>query len=128
MLPRRSRVDWVRAGSPAGIGTLPLSGGPRKPTILGMGHAQRQDDACSAEIIYLVIPRNVKPRKRPSRIAIWAQEARCAIAALSGALSLCVLAMVAIYGLYTVKSMAGIDLFADKHLEDFVPIPGYHRW
>lgn len=95
---------------------------------MGMGHAQRQDDVCSAEIIYLVIPRNVKTRKRSSRIAIWAQEARCAITALSGALSLCVLAIVALYALYTVKSMAGIDLFADKHLEDFVPIPGYHRW
>ncbi len=131
MLLRRKVIgvgsSVIGAGSTAGIGWVPLSASQMPPTLVGMGYAQRKDEVCTAEIIYLVIPQTA-PTKHRSRAGAFIEEARRSLSALSGALSLCALAIVALYGLYYVKSMAGVDLIADKHLEDFVPIPGYHRW
>lgn len=127
---RRVRVGSALfgTGSATGIGRVPFSTSAQPPRISVVGHPLIQDEPCTAEIIYLVIPKDAKPRQRRTRIQEFSDEFGRTLSAFSGALSLCLVAVVALYGLYTLKSMAGIDLFADKHLEDFVPIPGYHRW
>jgi hypothetical protein len=90
----------------------------------------------SAEIFYLVIP-VARPVNQWDRMhyALWcfarggvARKVVNHLRATVGAFGFLGLCLVGLYGLYYLKSILGIDLFGDKHLEDFVPIPGYGRW
>lgn len=39
-----------------------------------------------------------------------------------------IIAPLSLYGMYILKSAAGIDLFPKEHLESFVPVKGWMRW
>ena len=92
-----------------------------------------------AEVIYLIVPPKSDIQETIGWERLYLHGAgwfRCKVAsqfeeilqAGIGAIGIVLILFVAFYGLYTLKSMMGIDLFPDKHLEDFVPIAGYQRW
>ena len=99
------------------------------------------DTALETEVIYLLVPpKEERPRPRPSmgqrvhyrlwllgQSEIWSLISSW-IGAAGGAVVFACLCCVALYGVYYLKSMAGVDLVASKHLEDYVPVPGYGRW
>ena len=108
--------------------------------MVTMGALSKKDTVDTVEVIYLLIPPAPEPMSvaavRKHNVRAARREAWSAFGlgvngstlAICRALGFLVLFCLAMYALYYLKSMLGIDLFADKHLEDFVPVPGYHRW
>lgn len=90
----------------------------------------------TAELIYLVIPPEPKSTYW-DRIyySVWQirhsdfiSDANRILYSLFCGILWIMGGFIALYALYYLKSILGIDLFPDKHLEDFVPVPGYGRW
>lgn len=133
-------TDRSFARTSAGSGFAPSSGAAILPNLKNVAAERAPQPQESAEIIYLLIPHTAQPVRTPSlfdRVAygMWAMKESetygrlgATVQATLGAVGFAVLGCVGLYGLYYLKSILGIDLFPDLHLEDFVPIPGYHRW
>ncbi len=138
--PPPALISGRGLGNPQAVATDVSILGSNLPTIKSVSAERVPQEAETAEILYVVIP---PPTARPApptvfqrlHYRLWLMRDsevfdRIAVMTQSviGAIGFTIVCCVALYGLYYLKSILGIDLSHEKHLEDFVPIPGYGRW